>query len=113
MKTALFVSVLVMSSSLLLASADGPDFLQTRGLKTGELLCLHRDHNLSSPAIAAIPAPVKCLKNLGYYPQTGDAPPPPGTIVWVGIEYNGTKGWALAEWLGEADGCNAEKAKKK
>jgi len=75
-----------VGTALVFATADGPDFLQTQNLKKGEVLCLHKDHNISSPAVGCIPAPAHCLKNLGYYPETGDAPPSLGTIAWVKVE---------------------------
>jgi len=96
-----------LGASLAFATADGPDFLQTRDLEKGEVLCLHAEHNVSSPALGCVSAGAHCLANLGYYPETGDAPPPPGTIVWVKIhdaEHNLT-GWGMAKWLGEDSSC--------
>jgi len=103
--------LLVAGSSLALATADGPDFLKTRDLQKDEILCLHKDHNVSSPALGCLPASAHCLTNLGYYPETGDMPPPPGTISWVRIhdkEHNLT-GWAMAKWLGEDGNCYQSK----
>ncbi len=107
----IFSFLLSLGVSLLFATADGPDALQTRDLKEGELLCIYKEHNVSSPAVGCLPAGTRCLVNLGYYPQAGDAPPPEGTIVWVKIqdkEHNVT-GWSMAKWLGEDSNCSIGK----
>ncbi len=106
--------LLCLGTSFVTATADGPDFLKPSNLEVGEIICIHKDHNISTPAIASIPATAKCIKNnSGYWPETGDAPPPAGTIVWVGVEYNGTKGWAMAKWLGEDTTCSTNESNKK
>ncbi len=108
MRSVFFFTV---GTALAFATADGPDFLQTRNLKKGEVLCLHKDHNISSPAIGCILAPAHCLKNLGYFPETGDAPPSLETIVWVKVEQSNSSliGWGMVQWLGEDSNCSNSK----
>jgi len=95
-----------------LADADGPDFFRIEGIGRDEVVCLRKEHNLTSSAIAAIPYGTRCLENLGSFPE-GDWIPP-GTRVWQKVNYAGRKGWIPSGTFVEDHDCvTGEKSKKR
>ena len=101
-------------STAALATADGPDYYDVSGLQPGQALCLHTEHDATSPALGCVPADAKCLKNLGLWPE-GDMLPP-DTVVWKKVYYKegNLTGWGVGKWLGEASGsCDTPPVEKR
>ena len=83
-------------SSMVFATADGPDYLDVRAIAANEELTIHLKPADSSEIIGKVPYNATCLKNLGC---TGDSDR------WCKIDYQGAIGWVNGEFIQESGDC--------
>ncbi len=94
----LIVVLLSFFSSLVFATADGPDYLDVQSIAQNDELTIHHKPNDTSAIAGKIPHNATCLKNLGC---SGDS------NWWCKIEYQGTTGWVDGRFLGESGDCSS------
>lgn len=92
---------ILINISILLANTNEISFFKAHNLAKNETICIHKEHNITSPAIGCIPSNAKCIKNSkGYWHKN--------TIIWVGVEFNGKRGWVMTKWLQKDRNCSIE-----
>ena len=95
MNSLIKIFIFILScSSLMFATADGPDYLDVRGVALNDVLWMHPVPNYQSQKIGKIPYNARCLKNLGYQGK------------WSKVNYRGTIGWVNGRFLMEAGNCS-------
>ena len=114
MKTILkqILLLLIISSGLALADADGPDYYKITGVASNDVLNIRSKADPASKKVGVIPSGADCVKNLGC---TGGLTMSEFTDLskdeqaailrkrprWCYVEYNGMKGWVSARFLAE------------
>jgi hypothetical protein len=99
------------------STADGPDYWQVHGVKSGDVLNIRKEANWKSEKIGEIPHDGKCIKNrkcvggLSYDEFTSLSEAEKEKISkerprWCFIEHNGIEGWVAGRFLREG-ACEA------
>jgi hypothetical protein len=83
-------------SSMVFATADGPDFLDVRGVEKDDELAIHLEPAESSRVTGKIPYNTTCLKNLGCT-DNGNW--------WCKVAYQKMTGWVNGQFLKESGDC--------
>lgn len=102
-----------------LATADGPDYYQARGIATGSSVALRAAPRSDAPQVGRIGPAAACLRNLGCQgglsleefstlPQAARQQRLAAHPRWCQVAYQGRTGWVPARYLAEsATACDA------
>ena len=106
------LTLLVISSVLALADADGPDYYKVKDVASNDVLKIRSKANPDANKVGEIPAGTDCVKNLGckggltMSEFTDLSKEEQAAILrkrprWCQVEYQGIKGWVSARYLAE------------
>lgn len=106
--------LLLVSSAVAFATADGPDFFAVRDVAAGDVLNIRAEPNAKARKLGTIPPNGTCIRNLGC--QGGLTFQEFTTLTpeqqkrrerenprWCRVEYQGVTGWVAGRYLGEGD----------
>ena len=116
LKQALMLSLL--STSVVMAEADGPDFFKVTGVAAGDTLRIHKEPHAKSKVIGEANFRADCLKNLGckggltFVESMNLSEKEKAKIRkerprWCKIAFDGVEGWVFAHYITES-GCRQE-----
>jgi len=102
----------LFTSSIALATADGPDFYRVRDIANDNVLNIHKQASPHADIAGTIPATASCIKNLGCQggltleeftrlSPTERAAANEAHPRWCHIEYQGINGWVPGRFLTE------------
>jgi uncharacterized protein YgiM (DUF1202 family) len=108
----LIILILTLIASNALATADGPDYWQVRGVANDDVLNIRSEPDSQSRKLGEIPPDGKCIKNLRCrggltlheFTTLSEEEKKKITIArprWCYIEYKGIKGWVAGRYLSE------------
>lgn len=104
--------ILILLSSDVLATADGPDYWQVYGVASDDVLNIRSEPDWQSRKLGEIPPDGKCIKNLRcvggltFKEFTTLSEEEKQRIIkerprWCYIEYKGIRGWVAGHYLRE------------
>lgn len=106
--------LLLVSSAVAFATADGPDFFAVRDVAAGDVLNIRAEPNAKARKLGTIAPNGTCIRNLGC--QGGLTFQEFTTLTpeqqkrrerenprWCRVEYQGVTGWVAGRYLGEGD----------
>ena len=104
--------LLIVTSGLALADADGPDYFKVNGIASNDVLNIRSKANPNTKKVGEIPAGADCVKNLGckggltMSEFTDLSKKEQAAILrkrprWCHVEYHGVKGWVSVRYLAE------------
>ena len=104
--------LLIISSGLALADADGPDYFKINGVASNDVLNIRSKANPDAKKVGEIPPGANCITNLGCkggltMSEFVDLSKIEQAVIlknrprWCHIEYHGVQGWVSARYLSE------------
>ncbi len=116
LKQALILSLL--STVVVMAEADGPDFFKVTGVAENDTLNIHKEPHAKSKVIGEINFRGDCLKNLGCksgltFDESMNLSEKEKAKIrkerprWCKIAFDGAEGWVFARYITES-GCSQE-----
>jgi len=106
------LTLLILTSGLTLADADGPDYFKVNDVASNDVLNMRNKADPDAKKVGEIPASADCVKNLGckggltMSEFTDLSKKEQAAILknrprWCHVEYRGIKGWVSARYLSE------------
>ena len=108
----------LLSTTMVMAEADGPDFFKVTGVAQNDTLNIHKEPRTKSKVIGEISPRGHCLKNLGCkggitlnesmnLSEKEKAEISNKRPRWCKIAFDGVKGWVFARYVTESS-CRQE-----
>jgi hypothetical protein len=106
--------LLIITSGITLADADGPDYFKVKGVASNDVLNMRNEANPQAKKVGEIPPASNCVKNLGckggltMREFTDLSKDEQAAILkkrprWCQVEYRGIMGWVSASYLIEGN----------